>query len=96
MPLLNGLAYAICAYAQHNAFTVDTDVVVTLQALAESYRTLSSGIYYEKPPEHRLQRELYTALKAALEEFKNEGAEEAGLVGVRDSEIRDALIFFTQ
>ena len=96
VPLLNGLSYAICAYARHNSYTVDTDVIATLQALAESYRTLSSGIYYEKPPDHRLQRELYDGLKAAIEEYKQLVAREAGAGVVRDGDIRDALIFFTQ
>jgi hypothetical protein len=93
VPLLNALAYAICAYARDNSLTVDTDAIASLQALAESYRTLSSGIYYEKPPDHRLQRDLYSSLKAAIETFKKEQAQ---IASVRESEIRDALIFFTQ
>ncbi|MHB8652499.1 MAG: hypothetical protein ACYDA9_01335 [Terriglobia bacterium] len=96
VPLLNGLSHAICAYARYNSYTVDTDVIATLQALAESYRTLSSGIYYEKPPDLGLQRELYDGLKAAIDEYKQAEAREAGAVAVRDGDIRDALIFFTQ
>jgi len=96
VPLLNGLSYAICAYARHNSYTVDADVIASLQALAEAYRTLSSGIYYEKPPDHRLQRELYDGLKAAIEEYKQAVARETSAGAVRDGDIRDALIFFTQ
>jgi len=94
VPLLNALSYAICLFARGNSLTVDSDALASLQALAESYRTLSSGLYYEKPPDHRLQRELYDRLKAAIVEYKQAEAGEA--VAVRDGDIRDALIFFTQ
>jgi hypothetical protein len=93
--LLGAINYAICAFARDERSTADTDVLSSLQALAESYRTLSSGIYYEKLPEHRLQRALYEHLKAAIEEYKRVEAKETG-TSVRDSEFRDALIFFTQ
>ena len=93
--LLGAINYAVCAFARDERSTADTDVIASLQALAESYRTLSSGIYYEKPPEHRLQHALYEHLKAAIEGYKAAVAKETG-TSVRDSEFRDALIFFTQ
>ena len=49
--LILALSYAISAYARDNRALVDSDALASLQALAESYRTLSSGIYYEKPLE---------------------------------------------
>jgi hypothetical protein len=96
VPLLNALTYTISVFARDNAYTVDTDVMASLQALAESYRTLSSGLYYEKPPDHRLQHELYEKLKAGIEEYKKAEAQNANAALVRDGDIRDALIFFTQ
>lgn len=95
-PLLNAITYAICRYARDNRLVVDSDVVGSLQALAESYRTLSSGIYYEKPPDYRIQRELYEALKVAIEDYKKVAVQEIAATGLRVEEIRDALIFFTQ
>jgi hypothetical protein len=94
--LLAALSYAICRYARDNRRLVDTDVVAALQALAEAYRTLSSGIYYEKAPAYALQRGLYDALKAALENFKKLEAQRVGATSLRDGEVRDALIFLTQ
>ncbi len=94
--LISGFLYAICAYARARPAVVDSDVIAVLTALAETYRTLSSGIYYERPPEHVFQRELYDALKAAVEDYKRLEAREAKLTSVRDSEIRDALIFLAQ
>ena len=75
---------------------VDTDVVASLKALAESYRTLSSGLYYEKPPDFLYQRELYQELKAALEDFQPIETQRQGLISTRNSDIRDALIYLTR
>jgi hypothetical protein len=95
-PLLTGINYAICAFAREHHEAVDEDIIGALQALAESYRTLSSGIYYEKPPDYHLQLEFYNALKAALHDFKEAESQQVGLGVTRDSDIRDALIFMTQ
>ncbi len=94
--LLLALSYALCSAARDNRLVADPDVLAVLQSLAEAYRTLSSGIYYERPPDYRVQRELYDTLKSAIEEFKKRATQQPGLAGVRDSEIRDALIFMTQ
>lgn len=94
--LILALSYAICVYARENRALVDSDALASLQALAESYRTLSSGLYYEKPPDYLLQRELYSRLNAAIEEFKKAPPPEAQVTGVRDGDIRDTLIFLTQ
>ena len=87
---------SIWEYARDHRQVVDTDVVAALQALAETYRTLSSGLYYERPPDFLYRRELYQVLKAALEEFKEAETQRLGLATTRDSEIRDALTFLTQ
>jgi hypothetical protein len=94
--LLVALTSSIGEYARQHRQVVDTDAIAALQALAETYRTLSSGLYYEKPPEYLYRRELYHVLKAALEEFKEAETQRLGLATTRDSEIRDALTFLTQ
>ena len=95
-PLLVALLSSISRYAREHRQMVDTDVIAALQALAEAYRTLSSGLYYEKPPDYLYQRELYQALKATLEEFQQVETQRRGLASIRNSDIRDALIFLTQ
>jgi hypothetical protein len=94
--LLLELSYTICAYARDNPELVDNDAAAVLQALAESYRTLTSGIYYEKPPDFLLQRGLYEGLKGSVENYRKEEARRAGISGLRDSEVRDAWIFLAQ
>lgn len=95
-PLILALGYAICLNARDNPVFTDSDVIAALQALAEAYQTLSSGIYYEKPPDNVAQRGLYDALKAATENYRKTESQSMGLATVRDSEIRDALIFLAQ
>jgi hypothetical protein len=94
--LLAALLSSLWEYARDHRQVVDTDAIAALQALAETYRTLSSGLYYEKPPDYLYRRELYHALKASLEEFKKEETQRLGLGNTRNGEIRDALIFLTQ
>jgi hypothetical protein len=94
--LILAISYGICAYARDNRPLVDPDAVESLQTLAEAYRTLSSGLYYEEPPDYLLQRELYERIKAAIEEYKKDQAREPQVEPIRDSDIRDTLIFLTQ
>jgi hypothetical protein len=95
-PLILALGYAICLNARDNPALTDTDAIAGVRALAEAYQTLSSGIYYEKPPDYAVQRGLYDALKAAIEDYRQTETRNAGIQTVRDSEIRDALIFLAQ
>jgi hypothetical protein len=94
--LLTALLSSIWEYARDHRQVVDADALAALQALAETYRTLSSGLYYEKPPDYLYRRELYQALKTALEEFKQAESQRLGLGTTRNGEIRDALIFLAQ
>ena len=91
------LAGVICSFAAANPAFVDSDAQAALQSLAETYRSLSSGIIYEKPPDHRMQREVYQQLQAAVKNFK--ARNDSGLVSVvstTDQEWRDVLILLTQ
>ncbi|MGE5326896.1 MAG: hypothetical protein ACM3NO_07640 [Deltaproteobacteria bacterium] len=94
--LLNLLSFAVSKYAAENRLLVDTDAQESLRALAEAYRTLSAGIFFERPPDYSVQRGLYEALKAAIEDFKKAEVQKLGLTATRESDIRDALIFLTQ
>ncbi len=95
-PLLNMFSYAISRYGRENRLLVDSDAQEALRALAEAHRTLSAGIVFERPPDYSVQRGLYDALKAAIEDFKKAEAEKLGLSATRESDLRDGLIFFTQ
>ena len=94
--LIMALGYAVCLRARDNAALTDPDVIAALQSLAETYRTLSNGIYFEKAPDYLPRREVFDALKAAIENYKKADTRNAGMTTLRDSDIRDALIFLTQ
>ncbi len=91
--LLAALAFSIAKFCAVQPATVDADVLAAIHALAQTYKTLSSGIIYEKPPDAPLPRELYAALIAFISEVKKQQAERAGSVSLKDSELFQLLVF---
>ena len=91
--LLSAVAFTIAKFcaAQHGA--TDPDVLAALQALAQTYKTLVSGIVYEQPPVPVIQRELYDAIAAFLAEAKPGGVPESSFGPIKDSEISELLVF---
>jgi hypothetical protein len=90
--LLAAMAFTIAKFCQAQPAAADADILAALRAMAETYRTLSSGIYYEKPPEIPVQRDLYAAISGFLNEVKQKAAE-AGAATLRDSEVFSVLVF---
>jgi hypothetical protein len=91
--LLSGLAFTAARFSAAHRATSDPDVLAALEALAQTYRTLSSGIFYEKPPDARPARELYAALAKFLNESKQPTAERATDPPAKDSEVFSLLVF---
>ena len=52
-----------------------------------------SGIFYERPPEAPLPRELYGAVGALLTEIKKRQAEQPGTLVLKDADIFHVLVF---
>lgn len=92
-PAVSGLALAILKLAEAHPSVSDPDIFEALAALAETYRTLGAGIYYEKPPDGPVPRALYTELGKAIQEYRQQDAERTGLSGVKDEEIFYLLVF---
>ena len=91
--LMAALAFSIAKFCAAQPSATDTDVLAAIQALAATYKTLRSGLIYEKPPDAPLPRELYAALIAFLGEVKKERAERASSASLKDSEVFYVLIF---
>ncbi len=91
--LMAALAFSIAKFCAVQPTAVDTDVLAAIQALAQTYKTLSSGIIYEKPPEAPLPRELYAALIALISEVKKQQAERAGSAALKDLDIFYLWVF---
>lgn len=89
---LSGMALAVAKFAAAHPETADPDVLSAIEALAQTHKTLSSGILYEKPPAAPLPRELYAALAAFITEARRDPARE-GAAKIKDSEIFALLVF---
>lgn len=90
--LMAALAFTIAKFCAAQPATVDRDVLAALQALAETYKTLGSGIYYERPPVLPLPKDLYAGLTAFLNEIK-EKASAAALPPLKDTVIFHVVVF---
>ena len=91
--LMAALAFSIAKFCTAQPPAVDVDVLAAIQSLAGTYKTLSSGILYEKPPDAPLPRELYAALAAFLAEIREQQAARPGAVAVKDTDIFYLLVF---
>lgn len=101
--VLSGIAFAAAKFCAAHSDATDPDVLAALESLAETYKTLSSGILYEKPPVASIQRELYAALAAFLNEAKLNPPHANSLAGnsapppnlprIKDAEIFSLLVF---
>ena len=91
--VVSGLAFAIlkCAAELHDA--VDEDALAALQALSETYRTLGSGLYYEKPPAGGPPQAIYAALAKYLDDVKAKLAEQGMSGQLKDGNIYFFLVF---
>jgi hypothetical protein len=90
--LLSAMAFAIAKFCSSQPAAADADVLAAIQALAEGYKTLLSGIVYEQPPAIPVQRELYSSLSRFLAETKQQtGPHSLGVF--KDSEAFALLVF---
>ncbi len=90
--LLAGLGYTILKFAEEHKPLDDSGVFTALTALAETYRTLDTGIYYERLPDAPLPQALYEKLSQFLKEYKEQSAR-TGVDRARDSEVFRLLVF---
>jgi hypothetical protein len=91
--LMAALAFTIAKFCAAQPSATDSDVLAGVQAFAETYKTLRSGIYYEKPPDAHLPRELYAALTAFIAEVKRHQTERSNRSTITDSDIFALLVF---
>ena len=90
--LMSALAFTVAKACMAQPTATDPDALAALRTLAETYKTRISGIYYEKVPEIPVQRELYTALTAFLEDVKQKQAE-GGHAALKNQDIFHVSVF---
>lgn len=91
--LMAALAFSIAKFCAAQPAAVDDDILSALEALAQTHKTLSSGLIYELPPQAPLQRALYSALTAFLDEIKKQQAERAASPAFKDIDLFYLLVF---
>lgn len=91
--VIGGLATAVLQFQIQNKELSDQAAARAIEALAETYRTLGTGIYYERPPDELLARALYGHMGQFLGEFRKEQVARTGLSTLKDSEIFQLLVF---
>ena len=91
--LMAAFAFTVAKFCASQPDATDPDVLAAIQSLAETYKTLRSGIYYEKPPSARLPRELYAALTTFIAEAKQQQAEHSNSSALKDADIFYLLVF---
>jgi hypothetical protein len=89
--LMAVLAFTIATFCAAHREASDSDVLAAIQALAETTRTLVTGIYYETQPVGRLRRELYAALTTFVDEVKQKQAQQGA--ALKDSDFFYLLVF---
>src|SRR5215467_176691 len=91
--LMAALAFSVAKFCAAQPAAVDADILAAIEALAQTYKTLSSGLIYEKPPQAPIPGEVYSALTAFLAEIKKQQAERGASVSFRDTELFYLLVF---
>jgi len=92
--VMSGIGYTVAAYAREQRSLTDSEVFAAAHAMAETYRTLVSGIFYEKPPENPVAAGLYSALAKFIEQGKSHEAEHPEFPALKDAELFHLLVFF--
>jgi len=94
--LVAAIASTILGFVADAPRLNDADVAAALGAMAETYRTLTSGIYYEKPPQGGPARDLYGKLREAVEQLKKEQLARATLPVAKESDVLYITVFLAR
>jgi hypothetical protein len=94
--VIHNLASVILRAHIQNKELTDSSAISAIEALAETYRTLGTGIYYERPPDEPKARSLYGQLTQVLQESRKAEAAHTGLPSLRDSDVFRLLVFFVR
>lgn len=71
----------------------DDEALTALAAMVETYRTLQTGIFYERTPEGAIARQLYARIAKALDEYRAAEAERFGFSRLKEGDVIALLVF---
>jgi hypothetical protein len=87
------LVHRLLGAALATGGVVDFDVREAFQALIRTFRTLTSGLYYQTVPQNPLAARLFRALESGIEDFRKQETAGLGITRTRDSDILAVLVF---
>ncbi len=90
---LSALLMALRKFADQNGSLRDSGALEAIRALAETFRTLQTGIYYEKPPDAPVARALYVELARSVQDFRQQQETRGSSTPLRDSHVFLLLVF---
>jgi hypothetical protein len=90
--LLSAMAFTVAKFCAEHREATDPDILSSIEFLANTYKTLSSGIVYEQLPTLPAQKELYAALSGFLASMKQPNTQ-VSFGNAKDSEIFQLLLF---
>lgn len=91
--LLSGLARGALEGTLAVPGAADADTQQALEALIQTYKTLESGIHYERRPDSSYGRAVFDRLREVIREFQRQEVEQAGFNRTRDGDILATLVF---
>lgn len=91
--LLTALGQFILEAALNTAGAVDTDVRDALEALARTYKSLESGVYYETMPQSPIGQIIVRQIQESVQRFRTEETQRTGLTSTRDADVLAVLVF---
>lgn len=91
--LMGAISFHIAKFAAEQSSCADSDILGALVALASTYKTLRSGLLYEKVPDVPIQRDLYQRLSQFLNEIKQKAADSGNSGAVKDAAIFQVTVF---
>jgi hypothetical protein len=92
--IVSGLGYAVLVYAREHPSMTDVEVFEAAHAMAETYRTLVSGIHYEKPPSGAISAGLYAAIAKFIEDEEKTEGRHPETPPLKTTELFHLLVFF--
>jgi len=92
-PVVGGIASVILAFQAQHHETNDTSAVAALEALVETFRTLNTGIYYERPPDAPIARALYGEIAGYIQKAREDEAQRGVASTLKDSQVMNLLVF---
>jgi len=91
--LLTALGRFVAAAAAQTPGVADSDAREALDALARTYKSLQSGVYYQTMPGSGPAQGMVAQIQEMLQQFRAAETERTGVTRIRDVDVLGLLVF---